>query len=262
MSKKSEEVNQYAKTVRRFEPKYKEAIGDRGKFSIERDNVLKRTAYLEKQLQRTEAKLEQVKSDKQQHEKEQHEKLQELSKSDDSDVALAAKTKMTEDALESTNKALIQKLSLKQKEADYANTSYREVSQQMASVIKENAELKLRIRDLETRADANVVEIRRINNARMDDQLRSMYEQEKAMRLDREKEIERKNEEMRNYKARFGGRDTRGSSVPRSPRVRQMSSRNTSPVGDNGGGANGNGSNGMSVSGTLFGPGRSHLRDL
>lgn len=248
--------------MRRFEPKYKEAIGDRGKFQVERDNALKRAAYLEKQLQRTETKLEQVKSDKQQLEKEQLDKLHELSKSDDPEVALAAKTRITEDTLQSTNKALIQKISLKEKEANYANTSYREVSQQMASVSKENAELKLHIRDLETRADANVVEIRRINNARMDDRLRSMYEQEKAMRIDREKEIERKNEEMRNYKARFGGRDTRGSSVPRSPRVRQMSSRNTSPVGDNGGSVNGNGSNGFGVGGTLFGPGRSHLRDL
>lgn len=256
-------MNEYAKTVRKFEPKYKEAVGDRGKFHLERDNALKRVAYLEKQLQRGDAKLEQVKSEKQQLEKEYSEKLQTLSQSDDPGTALAANNQVSKDTLESTNKALSQKLSSKEKEAEYANTSYREVSQQMASVTKENAELKLRIRDLETRANANVVEIRRINDERMRDQLRLMYEQEKNMRLDREKEIERKNEEMRNYKARFGGRDTRGSSVPRSPRVRQMSSRNTSPVGDNGvGGVNGNGGNGLGVSGTLFGPGRSHLRDL
>lgn len=256
-------MNEYAKTVRKFEPKYKEAVGDRGKFHLERDNALKRAAYLEKQLQRSEAKFEQVKSDKQQLEKEYSEKLQSLSQSDNPATVLAANTQVSKDTLESTNKALSQKLSSKEKEAEYANASYREVSQQMASVTKENAELKLRIRDLETRASANVVEIRRINDERMRDQLRLMYEQEKNMRLDREKEIERKNEEMRNYKARFGGRDTRGSSVPRSPRVRQMSSRNTSPVGDNGGGGvNGNGGNGLGVSGTLFGPGRSHLRDL
>lgn len=253
----------YAKTVRKLGSKYKEAIGDRGKFQLDRDNTHKRVVYLEKQVQRNEAKLEQVRLDKQQFEKERLDNLQELSKSDNPEVALAAKTQISEDTLELTNKALIQKIELKAKEADYANTSYREVSQQMASVTKENKELKLRIRELETRANANVAEIRHINNARMDDQLRSMYEQEKAMRLDREKEIERKNEEMRNYKARFGGRDTRGSSVPRSPRVRQINSRNTSPVGDNGGGGmNGNGSNGMGVGGTLFGPGRSHLRDL
>lgn len=254
-------MNEYAKTVRKFEPKYKEAVGDRGKFQLERDNAFKRVTYLEKQLQRSEVKLEQVKSDKQQLEKEYSEKLQTFYQSDDPATALAANTQVTKDTLESTNKALSQKLSSKEKEAEYANTSYREVSQQMASVTKENAELKLRIRDLETRANANVVEIRRINDERMRDQLRLMYEQEKNMRLDREKEIERKNEEMRNYKARFGGRDTRGSSVPRSPRVRQMSSRNTSPVGDNGGGLNGNGGNGLGAGGTLFGPGRSHLRD-
>lgn len=255
-------MNEYAKTVRKFQPKYKEAVGDRGKFQLERDNAFKRVAYLEKQLQRSEVKLEQVKSDKQKLEKEYSEKLETFSRSGDPAIALAAKTQVSKDILESTNDALSQKLSSKEKEAEYANTSYREVSQQMASVTKENAELKLRIRDLETRANANVVEIRRINDERMRDQLRVMYEQEKNMRLDREKEIERKNEEMRNYKARFGGRDTRGSSVPRSPRVRQMSSRNTSPVGDNGGGLNGNGGNGLGVGGTLFGPGRSHLRDL
>lgn len=266
LNKKGEEVNQYAKTVRRFQPKYKEAVGDRGKFQLERDNALNRIAYLEKQHQRTEMKLEQVKSDKQGLEKEYLEKIQALSSSNNPEVAAAANSQVSKDTLEATNKALIQKVDSKEKQAEYANTSYREVSQQMASVTKENAELKLRIRDLETRANANVVEIRRMNDERMRDQLRMMYDQEKNMRLDREKEIERKNEEMRNYKARFGGRDTRGSSVPRSPRVRQVSSRNTSPIGDGGGGGaggvNGNGSNGLGVSGTLFGPGRSHLRDL
>lgn len=161
---------------------------------------------------------------------------------------------------------------------DFAQQRYRDASNKAAALGEENSELKLQIRGLEVRASANVVEIRKINAARTDNSLRKMYDQEKAMRQAHEREIDRIKEELRVCKSRFGGRETRGSSVPRSPRPsRQMSSRNTSPVGDGnggggggsgsgngGGGGNGNGGGGGGggAMASVFGPRGSHLRDL
>lgn len=255
LDKKGEEVKSHVKTIRRFEPKFKEAVGDRGSFESQRDQALKAKEKIQKDLHRSEAQVQKLAEEKQQLEK----SLRGLMNGGDADVAAAAQRELDLKVAQDKVAALERQVTTTQKDMTFAQSRYQDASDQAFSHKQENESLQLKVADLEVRAGANVVEIRRHNAARTDAQLRRMYEQEKAMRLDREREIDRKNEEMRSYKQRFGGRETRGSSVPRSPRVRQMSSRNTSPVGDNGGtGGNGNGG----LGGSLFGPRGSHLREL
>ncbi|CAN8095819.1 unnamed protein product [Discula destructiva] len=265
LDEKSKEVDDYAKTVRHFHPKYREATTDRAAFQAERDRAIKQLADCEHKLERTEAKLE-----KERLEKQQLEKLHERVQSDDQDVAQGAKIEIAELNFKSERESAARSLKSANAQIDYVQNGWRDASSKMGALRQENAALQVRIRDLETRANDNIVEIHRLNNEGMRDQLRTMYEQERSLRLDREKELERKNEELRNFKTRFGGRETRGSSVPRSPRIRQMSSRNTSPVGDiagggggggSGGSSNGNGGTGLGGGGTLFGPRGAHLRD-
>lgn len=185
--------------------------------------------------------------------------LQELTKSDNPVLAASSQRELDLLAAQEKVNLLEREVSSSKDDVSFARARYQDASDQAAALGEKNTELKLRVQDLETRANANVVEIRRINAQRRDAKLRQDYERERTLRLDREKELDRKTEEMRNYKARFGSRETRGSSVPRSPRVRQVNSRNTSPVGDSGGnGGNGNGGMG----GSLFGPRGAHLRDL
>lgn len=253
LNEKGKEVEDYAKTVRRFQPKYREATTDRAGFQAELDRAVKDLVENEKKLQRTAANLEKEVSDRR-----ALEKLHEQARSNDQENAQAAKVQIAEHKFKAEREAADRKLKMINQKFDYVQNSWRDASSKMGTLRQENNQLQLRIRDLETRANDNVVEIHRMNNDRMRDQLRGMYEQERGQRLEAEKEIERKNEELRNFKTRFGGRETRGSSVPRIPRIRQMSSRNTSPVGDNGGG---NGNGGLGVGGTLFGPRGAHLRD-
>lgn len=255
LDKKDDDVKSYIKTIRRFEPKYYEAIGDRGNFEQQRDQVLKGKERLQKELDRSETQVATLTVEK----KELEDRLQELTKADNPDLAAAAQREIDLKAAQEQATHLAHQIKIKEETLSYARSRYQDASDKAGALGKENRELQLQVKDLETRANTNVVEIRRMNTQRMDAKLRQMYEQEKALRLDREREIDRKNEEMRSYKSRFGGRETRGSSVPRSPRVRQVSSRNTSPVGDNGG--NGNGGNG-GVGGSLLGPRSAHLREL
>lgn len=253
LDKKGEEVKSHVRTIRRFEPKYHDAIGDRGKFESQRDQAFKEREKLQKELVRNENRANNLAADKQQLEA----ALQELTKSDIPDLAAAAQREIDLKAAQEKAASLERQLKSSQDDGSFARARYQDASDKAAALGEENAELKLEIKDLETRANNNVVEIRRINAQRTNAELRQLYEKERRERLECEKEIDRRTEEMRNYKARFGSRETRGSSVPRSPRVRQMSSRNTSPVGDNGA----NGGNGA-MGGGLFGPRGAHLRDL
>lgn len=254
LDKKDEEVKSHVKTIRRFEPKFKEAVGDRGRFESQRDQALKKNEKLQKELHQSETQAQKLAGEKQQLE----ESLRGLINGENAGVAAAAQRELDLKVAKDKVAKLERQLQSTQKDMAFAQSRYQDASDEAFSRKQENESLQLKVADLDARATANVVEIRRINGARTNAQLRRMYEQERATRLDREREIDRKNEEMRSYKQRFGGRETRGSSVPRSPRVRQMSSRNTSPVGDNGGNGGSNGG----LAGSLFGPRGSHLRDL
>lgn len=255
LDKKGNEIKNHIKTIRRFEPKYHEAIGDRGKFESQRDQAFKEKEKLQKELSRSEIRANNLAADKQRLEA----ALEELAESDNSDLAAAAQCRIDLKAAQEKAASLERQLKTSQDDGSFARARYQDASDKAAALGEENTELKLQVKSLETRANDNIVEIHRINAQRMETDLRQRYENERKVRLDREKEIDRKAEEMRNYKAKFGSRETRGSSVPRSPRVRQMSSRNTSPVGDYG--ANGGNGNGA-LGGSLFGPRGAHLRDL
>lgn len=250
LNQKGKEVEDYARFVRKFEPKYREALSDRARFEAERDLAVKQAAESEKKVARVEIKLEKMTLSK------QLEDLHERSNSDNPEVAQAAKAQVAEHDLKTANEAAVRKLKLANEQVEHVQNRWRDTSIEAATLRQEVSQLQLRIRDLESRANDNCREINRMNMDGQRRQMLSMYDQEHSMRLDREREIERKNEEIRSLKARFGGRgDTRGSSVPRSPRMRQMSSRNTSPVGDIGG----SGSGGIGTGG--LGPRGSHLRD-
>lgn len=255
LDKKGDEIKSHVRTIRRFEPKYHEAISDRGKFESQRDQALKERDKVQKELIRCEGRASSLAVDKQQLEA----ALKELTKSGNPDLAAAAQRDIDLKTAQEKAASLERQLKSSQDDGSFARARYQDASDKAAALGEENTELKLRVKNLETRANDNIVEIHRINAQRTESNLRQLYENERKVRLDREKEIDKKTEEMRNYKARFGSRETRGSSVPRSPRVRQVSSRNTSPVGDSGAnGGNGNGAMG----GSLFGPRGAHLRDL
>lgn len=250
LNEKGKEVEDYADTVRRFQPKYREATNDRATFETERNRAVKVLGDVEKKLARTMASLETARAEKRQLE-DLHEKIQ----STNVDTAQTAAVQLAEHKFAAEKEAAACKLTAANERIEYVQSSWREASGQVGALRQENTQLQQRVRDLESRAGDNVVAVHRLNNDGMRAQLRAMYDQERRLRGDREREIEHKNEEIRGLKARFGGRETRGSSVPRSPRIRQMGSRNTSPVGDAAGG------NGLGGGGALFGPRGAHLRD-
>lgn len=242
------------KTVKSFQPKYQQAIRERNIFEEERNKLLKEKDKMQKSLDSSQAKATKLSEEK--HELEM--RLQELANSDNPNTTTAAQRELELASSRENAAALEKQLIFLRKDVEYARSRYQDASDKAASLGEENTTLKSQIAELEKRASDNVVKLRglSVDTARHD--AWRLYQDEKAQRLSAERELDRKNDELRNYKSRFGGRETRGSSVPRSPRVRQVSSRNTSPVGDNGNGGNGSGPGPISG---VFGPRSTHLKE-
>ncbi|ROW08822.1 hypothetical protein VMCG_02747 [Cytospora schulzeri] len=253
LDQKGEELKSWVKTVRQFQPKYKEAMKDRRDFEEERDKVLKEKEKTQKLVETSETKVSKLSEEK----RELEAKLQELTKSENPDTAVAAQREVDLKASQEMVTSLEKQITYLKKDVDFTRGRYQDASDKAASLGEENAELRKKVADLETRASDNVVKLRQISVETARKETWRLYQDERAQRLDLERELDKKNEELRAYKSRFSGRETRGSSVPRSPRVRHMSSRNTSPVAD---GGNGGGNGGGPMSG-VFGPRSTHLKE-
>ncbi|KUI57938.1 hypothetical protein VP1G_05232 [Cytospora mali] len=253
LDQKGEELKSWVKTVRQFQPKYKNAMKDRRDFEEERDKVLKEKEKTQKLLDASETKVSKLSDEKREIET----KLQELTKSENPGTAAAAQREVDLKGSQEMVASLERQITYLKKDVDFTRSRYQDASDKAAALGEENAELRKRVADLETKASDNVVKLRQISVDTARKEAWRLYQDEKAQRLDRERELDKKNEELRAYKSRFSGRETRGSSVPRSPRVRQVSSRNTSPVADGGNGS-GNGSGPMS---SVFGPRSTHLKE-
>lgn len=253
LDQKGEELKSWVKTVRQFQPKYKEAKKDRREFEEERDKVLKEKEKIQKLVDTSETKVLKLSEEK----RELEAKLQELTKSENPDAAVAAQREIDLKASQEMVMSLEKQITYLKKDVDFTRSRYQDASDKAASLGEENAELRKKVADLETRASDNVVKLRQISVDAARQEGWRLYQEQKAQRLELERELDKKNEELRMFKGRFSGRETRGSSVPRSPRVRHMSSRNTSPVADGGNGG-GNGGGAMS---SVFGPRSTHLKE-
>ncbi|KUI71745.1 hypothetical protein VM1G_06595 [Cytospora mali] len=253
LDQKGEELKSWVKTVRQFQPKYKNAMKDRRDFEEERDKALKEKEKTQKLLDASETKVSKLSEEKREIET----KLRELTKSENPDTAAAAQREVDLKGSQEMVASLERQINYLKEDVDFTRSRYQDASDKAAALGEENAELRKKVADLETKASDNVVKLRQISVDTARKEAWRLYQDEKAQRLDRERELDKKNEELRAYKSRFSGRETRGSSVPRSPRVRQVSSRNTSPVADGGNGS-GNGSGPMS---SVFGPRSTHLKE-
>lgn len=266
LDKKGAELRGWVKTVRTFQPKYQQAIRERNIFEEERDKMSKEKERIQKAFELSQSRAAKLSEEKQ----ELVAKLHELASSDDPNTTAAAQRELDLASSRENAAGLEKEVASLRKNVEYARSRYQDASDKAAALGEDNTALKSRVAELEVKASDNAVKLRGLSVDEARGEALRLLREEKERRQGAERELERKNEELRGYKSRFGGRETRGSSVPRSPRVRQMSSRNTSPVGDNGNGGNGGGGVGSgsgsgsaglgSISG-VFGPRSTHLKE-
>jgi chromosome segregation ATPase len=193
-----------------------EAMEERGKFAAECKTAKEEASMLRERLKSCWAEIETLKATRTELKKKLAEANDALLHSSNPEII-----KMTE--LErNLNEANVQiqrfetQKVVMQSDLDYSKNSYDKASQRATELAIENRAYAKRVEELKRKADDNVVEVNR-KQARNEVRILSQQiKEEKNLVREREAELGRVREELRALKS--GRRETRQSSVPRSPR--------------------------------------------
>jgi chromosome segregation ATPase len=213
--------NDYERSIDKIVPKYQEALNERGQAAHDIQESMARETSMRQKLDARTSELSKVREQKALVDAELAEARIALSSSSIPEVAELQKVKDELRAAQFDLEKAQKKLASAQNDVDYMRSNYQEASSAAAEMRSELDELKAKNVVLARKADDNAVEIHRIqasNDIKEYLQLISELEVEKA---GVERELEKKAEELRTLLN--GRRTTRGTSVPRSPRMGTMS---------------------------------------
>jgi chromosome segregation ATPase len=207
----------YESSIASIQPKYQEALNDRGRFEHELNLALLRQTNLRKDLDNKDAELTKLREQKTALDAELTDARAALSSSSIPEIAEMGKLK-EELAKERSEKERLQKrLTNMQGDLEYMRNNYQNSSTMAAEHASENQALQAEVAELREKAKENTVRIHEIQeSAEIEEYVRRIREL-KEENGELERELERKSEEL---KALMNGRRaTRGTSVPRSPRM-------------------------------------------
>ena len=108
-------------------------------------------------------------------------------------------------------------LKLAQGDLDYVRNAYQQATQSAGQLQAKNSTLAAEVKELERKANDNVVKVNQTQDRQEVAELSRLLAEQRAVVRDREAELNRLREEVRSLRA--SRRETRGSSVPRSPRL-------------------------------------------
>lgn len=133
------------------------------------------------------------------------------------DIALLLTTQAANETLTASMTVLERRFANLQKDFDFTREAYQLASGSATSLTAELADLQSQTADLQRRADGNALRVAEIQRDAEMTAYQDKIEQLQAVVKDREMELDRKLEELR--LKTVGRRETRGTSVPRSPRL-------------------------------------------
>lgn len=206
---KESQLQSFEKTVQKLHPKYKQAISDRGVFELRMNAAEKRLAKVQEDLDVSKVEVQALKA-----------KLEGQTKSNedaltDPEVELEeAQTKIA---------ALEKKIKSANHDLEFIRERYQAASSSAAELGTENADLKTKIKALEQRASEITLRIHEINSKNKMSGAQHRIDELQATIAQRDQHLDTVMKELRTLKS--GRRETRQSSVPRSPRLNVMSPR-------------------------------------
>lgn len=210
-------LDDYAKSIRKIQPKYRESIKERGEFETECRNAQAKANTLAQRIEARVVDINKLKEEKVILESNLTVARAALSASDIPQVAELAKAQDQIRDLEAEKARLEKRMSSMQKDFDFTRDSYQQASTSAAELAHELSELKSTMVTLERKASENTLRIAEIQRSNESKEREERIAELEALLKDRETELQRKNEELR---AKTNGRrETRGTSVPRSPRM-------------------------------------------
>ncbi|KAJ4306553.1 hypothetical protein N0V88_001357 [Collariella sp. IMI 366227] len=207
------EVRSHQKTASTLQPRFKEAIGDRGRFEKECQAAVVKMNAASERLETQKADVEALKEKNRALESQLKEANDALA---NSTVPEAAKVAQAENACAEAL-AKVEKLEKKlknlQADAEYARDAYQRASNAHTVLNQENQELSKKVAGLERRASENLLKIHQVHAHNEMSEVARQIDELQALLENRERELDRAKEELKFLKN--GRRETRQGSVPR-----------------------------------------------
>lgn len=207
----------FESSIKLIQPKYQEAINDRGLFENEKELALGRERSLQQALESKEKQLAKTQEENINILKELKTAQEALSNSKIPEVAELQKMRLEIIVLKAENERLQKQIKLKDSDYDYMQTNYQKVSTSAASLAQQIQCQENEIKALKIKAGENAIRINQIQSENAVNDLQLMIRGLRAEKIELELHVEKLSEQ---YNAIMCGHpNTRGSSVPRSPRL-------------------------------------------
>ncbi|EDN96467.1 hypothetical protein SS1G_01393 [Sclerotinia sclerotiorum 1980 UF-70] len=213
----------YEKSIKRIQPKYQRALDEKARYEHENAQAVKRQSEYEKKLEIHDGAAAKLREENASLKNELAVAQNSLSTSAVPSIAELQKAKDDLRAAQAEIERLKKGQVSVEKRADYATSLYQESSQQAQEMRNQLTNLQSEREGLQKQASAARVEIQKINNDGIIQQQVDTINELKRELAERERMLESLTRQLESYTN--GRRTTRGTSVPRSPRMSNMSPR-------------------------------------
>lgn len=218
------EVDSWTASVNRIQPRYMAALRDRGISQKEREIAVNDQKKMTGTLQSTQATLASVKQENAELKRSLSEARASLLSGDNPELVKMVRLEQEAGQARTKMAELEEKARLAEENRQYAFDAYQSGSQNALDLRRELDDLQQQIVDLTRKANDNIVKINQTQQHNEVRELLRVIEEQRTIVKDRENELNRAKEQLASLKN--GRRETRQSSVPRSPRLNVSSPRN------------------------------------
>ena len=204
-----------------MQPKYQEALNDRDRFEYDMREAASRASTLQQRLDLRVSELNKLKEEKAASDAELAAARAALAGSAIPEVAELGRMREEVVAVRAENERLNKRITSMLNELEYMRTNYQQASSAAAEAVSDLNDVKAELNAAQQKASDNAVRIHEIQASSEITQHLARIRELEAEKAATEWELEKKSEEL---KAMLNGRRaTRGTSVPRSPRMGTMS---------------------------------------
>ncbi|KAI0104879.1 hypothetical protein GGR51DRAFT_521547 [Nemania sp. FL0031] len=210
----------YASSINNIQLQYMDALKERGIFEADCKTAQEQAMVLSNSLESCRTEITTLKATRTELEKKLASANDALLGSSNPDLAKMAELEKELNVAKAELQRLEKKVVVMQSDTDYSKNLYDRASQRAAELAAENRGYEKKLQGLQRKADENIIEV---NKAQSRNEVRELVQQvneQKAMVREHIVELSRVKEELKSLKN--GRRETRQSSVPRSPRLSSL----------------------------------------
>ncbi|RYP65397.1 hypothetical protein DL771_008342 [Monosporascus sp. 5C6A] len=211
------EVDGYTSSINTIQAKFMEALKDRGIFEANCAEATEKANTLTSALESARKENAILKETNTELRKKLSEATQSLLNSSIPEASKLAQLEKDLEEAQARVQYLEKRVTLAQGDLEYTKNAYQQASHSATQLRAENRELEARIEALARRADDNVARVNELQSRQEVAELARLLAEQRGIARDHEARLGQLHEELR--LARAGRRETRQSSVPRSPRM-------------------------------------------